>query len=127
MFDFEHKAVYLAGPMAGRKDGNRAEFAAAESTLYSLGARFVFNPCEYYRRGNSLPEWPRCEFIRHNLHMLTGGRPHRPNFDVLVLLDGWAHSDGAKAERSCAELCNIPILSLKDIDAAQIRAFWEDA
>lgn len=118
-------AIYLSGPMAARKDNNRAEFAEAEAMLYSLGARFVFNPCEYYRTRGKLPDWPTCEFMRHDLNMLTGGRLHKPNFDMVVLLDGWEYSLGSKAECMCAELCGMCIHTLKEIKADQVRAFWE--
>ena len=119
------KAIYLSGPMTGRKDFNRAEFAEAEAALYNLGARFVFNPCEYYRKDDELPDWSRYEFMRRDLNMLTGGPPHKPNFDMVVLLNGWERSKGSKAERICAEASGICVHTLKKIEADQIRAFWE--
>ena len=119
------KAIYLSGPMAGMPELNRAAFASAEAALYNLGARFVFNPCEHYRKDDALPDWLPCEFMRHDLNMLTGGAPHRPNFDMMVLLDGWEHSGGAKVERTCAEAIGMRIHTLKEIEADQIRAFWE--
>ena len=126
MISLDHKAVYLSGPMSELPDYNRAAFAQAEKELYALGAWYVFNPCEYWRAdGNTLPDWSYADFMRADLHMLTSGTPGKRQFDLVVLLDGYASSRGARLEASVAEACNILSLTLAEIRKRQLKDFWE--
>lgn len=125
MINLNGAAIYLSGPMAGSLYYNRAGFAEAEAMLYNLGARIVFNPCEHYRKGGKLPDWSTYECMRRNLSILTGGASHKPNFDMMVLLDGWEYSKGSNAERMCAEVIGMHIHTLREIEADQTMAFWE--
>lgn len=76
--------VYLAGPMSGLPDFNRAAFNAAERMLRELGCN-VLNPA---RQPDGL-EYE--EYMRRGLADVEAA-------NVIVLLPGWNHSPGAIRE-----------------------------
>lgn len=123
MSEVKDKTVYLSGPMTGVADHNREAFQFAEIDLYMMGARYVFNPCEHWRRENGeLPDWLTYQdYMRKDLHMLTRG-----NFDVLVLLDDFVHSKGAQVERTVAHACGIKVRTLAELEGECTRDFWTD-
>lgn len=76
--------VYIAGPMTGKPDGNRAAFYAAEKRLRSEGF-IVLNPA-------ILPDGlEHHQYMVMTLAMLEQA-------DAIWLLDGWEHSTGARQE-----------------------------
>lgn len=102
------KTVYLSGPMDGKPDLNRAAFAEAESAAYDNGADWVFNPCEYFRIKDQMPDWPRKMFMQHDMRALLDA-------DVLVALDGADESKGARLEMMVAQACGIEIMRASDL------------
>lgn len=101
------RLVYLSGPMRGVPDFNRPAFAEAEELCRRLGSGFVFNPCEQWREGGKLPDWPRREFMRRDFRFLTSGE-----VGVVVALDGFLESVGSKHELEVAVDCGIPVTTM---------------
>lgn len=102
------KTVYLSGPMDGKPDLNRAAFAEAESAAYDNGADWVFNPCEYFRIKDQMPDWPRGKFMLHDMRALLDA-------DVLVALDDADESRGARLEMMVAQACGIEVVRASDL------------
>ena len=102
------KTVYLSGAMDGKPDLNRAAFAEEESAAYDQGADWVFNPCEYYRIKDQMPDWPRGKFMRNDMRALLDA-------DVLVALDDADESRGARLEMMVAQACGIEIMRASDL------------
>lgn len=85
--------VYLSGPMTGKPDWGRAAFNAAEEKYRRLGYK-VLNPA-------ILPTDLRAEaYMPICLAMLREA-------DVIVMLEGWEMSTGARMERRYAEYLKI--------------------
>lgn len=91
----KRRRVYIAGPMSGCHDLNRAAFADAEEALQGDGV----NPhqvCEV--RG--LTKYEDC--MRADLRALL-------SCDAVLMLPGWEQSRGARHEHETAMICGIPI------------------
>lgn len=117
-----YRRVYIAGPMTGLPDYNRAAFAEAEAMLAgTCDAAEVINPNELWRDADgSVPRWPREKFMRLDLGTLVN------RADTVVLLDGWESSPGACVERAAAEACGIGVRTLADVQREAIAEFWRD-
>ena len=113
-YDFEGKVVYLSGPMTGRPDWNRDEFARVTAALLQRGAARVHNPAHSAPVNGERPkghEHYMLEALRRlTEYVVREGHEHEPWFDALVLLDGWPDSDGSIAERVVAEACGIDVV-----------------
>ena len=110
------KNVFLSGPMSGMPDLNRDAFARAEARVRELGARVVFNPCEWWRQGGEQPDWTSEQFMRADLHLLTASVDGvTPTFDVLVALPGHRQRAGSRAEVMAAEMSGITLVRYSDL------------
>lgn len=89
--------VYLAGPMRGKPDLNRAAFAEAAARLRGLGLT-VFSPAEADEQSDNSDI--RAVF-RRDVDALLG-------CDMVVMLPGWEQSRGAVAERALAKAVGMP-------------------
>ena len=79
-----HPIIYIAGPMKGLKNANRAAFAEAAERLRNLGY-IVLNPAV-------LPVgMPPDHYMPICLAMVQAA-------DIICMLDGWGRSDGANIE-----------------------------
>lgn len=106
------RVVYLSGPMSGIRDYNRPAFAKAMRRAYALGARYVFNPCEYWGHYDRSGEW----YMRHDLHVLTRCLDESGTaFDVLLALPGYMRSNGARCEVLVARACGIEVVRYSDL------------
>lgn len=93
---------YLAGPMRGEEDLGRAHFAAVEAKLKTHDNVHVINPA-------ILPtDWPDRAYMPVCLAMLDQA-------DVVVMLNGWEESQGARVEREYAVMCEKMIINEDDI------------
>jgi hypothetical protein len=108
--------AYVAGPMRGYPEFNFPAFYRATSLLREQGWE-VFNPAEHdvesgavkitdpgYLTGDveGLPGFDFRAAMRWDTARITEA-------DAIVLLPGWQHSTGAKAERSLAEMLGLDI------------------
>lgn len=98
------KTCYISGPMEGVENLNRDEFNAMERRLRDMGARVVYNPIRLSafasdgKRGMS-----REEIMRQDISDLMA-------CDMVVMLDGWEHSRGAKLEHEVAVQLGIRVV-----------------
>ena len=96
---------YIAGPMTGRPEWGRPEFALAEKTLRDLGFK-VINP-------GCLPvDLPGEVYMPICLAMLQQA-------DAVVMLPGWADSEGARLEFAFARKCGKPVSEYAAYTAAK--------
>ena len=110
--DLTDKRVFLSGPMSGLPDYNRDAFIEAERKCYEAGASFVFNPAVHWGHSDKPREW----YMRRDLNWLTvSGSNDSPAFGVMVQLEGWAGSDGARIEHQVAQACGIPCASVLEV------------
>lgn len=96
--------LYIAGPMTGYPDYNRAAFHNAELALRAKGFDIV-NPATTPEPCGD-PEWrcwTRASIARMLAHDVTG----------VALLPGWAASAGATLEHSIASALGLPALALE--------------
>lgn len=88
--------AYIAGPMSGKDGFNFEAFNKCESWLDCNTKYTIFNPAkegDLDRDGN--PTKQRHEYLRRAFKELS-------QCDVIVLLDGWKDSSGARAELRAA-------------------------
>lgn len=117
----EGKRVYLSGPMTGKPHYNVDQFAIAEAIcVKEHGAMVVYNPAAAWVNEN-LPSGKHLtheDYMRTSIHELTrwGATRGASFYQYLVLLDGWAESEGAKLEYQVARACGIQVIDLCDIE-----------
>lgn len=110
--DLEDRRVFLSGPVTGYdRETTVARFASAAIKCHGAGASYVFNPTEAVAASAS-HETAMCRCI-NELSMWDFER-NESFYDVLIQLDGWEDSEGARTECAVAQACGIPI-----------RGFWE--
>lgn len=93
--------VYLSGPISGLPYDNHPAFNAAASQLRDLGLT-VFNPAENF--GGDATR-TRAEYMRLDVAALLDSR-------MIVMLDGWTASKGAKLKVAIAGEIDVPIRTL---------------
>jgi hypothetical protein len=105
--------AYIAGPVSGMPDGNRAAFAKAAADLESIGWT-VINPTTNPDNGSALEE----------AGILRGGYARGPAYreimrtcfqqvleaDCVFVLPGWGYSHGATREVFLARTAGIPVV-----------------
>lgn len=106
----EGESIYIAGPMTGIEDFNRAAFAKAAERLSAEGWT-VYDPVvigELYGTAEDLEADPEllAKVIKAELGFVARA-------DAIYLLDGWERSVGAKRELLVALGCGLEILTEK--------------
>ncbi|WP_286753903.1 MULTISPECIES: DUF4406 domain-containing protein [Sphingobacterium] len=101
----EKPIVYIAGPVSGQPDLNRQAFYAAQEELNALGfdARNPHDFCIGIKSTD--PSDPK--FYKRGFQVLT-------ECTDILLLDGWAYSNGAHVERDAAVLFKLGIFESID-------------
>ena len=94
--------LYIAGPMTGRPDYNRAAFNTAAQHLHAAGYE-VYNPAAIRLEEDA--KW--IDYMRHALRLLSV-------VDGVALLDGWEDSRGASIEHGIATALDLPTKPFKD-------------
>ena len=117
----EGKKVYLSGPMTGKPHYNVDQFAIAEAICRKeCGATTVYNPAAAWvnERLPSGVQPTHEDYMRISIHELTrrGVTPNSIFYQHLVLLDGWAESEGARLEYQVARACGIQVIDLCDVE-----------
>ena len=107
--------VYAAGPMTGLPKHNFPAFFKAEQRLKKLGYRVV-NPArmdveagELTRDGRLIKQLSVRQIVKRDIDAII------EKCDCILLLPGWKHSKGARAERAVAEWLGLSILSYRQI------------
>lgn len=100
--EFGKCRVYIAGPITGMPDYNRAAFMAAEKELIKIGYR-VFNPVA---PGPDYPGLPRHVHLKRDIIELT-------RCDCVALLPGYKGSF-AETEVNVALGLGLPVFHLKE-------------
>lgn len=91
--------IYLAGPMSGRPDYNRAAFTTAASDLRTEG-HFVLNPQDTTPPGDTRT-YRNCMSV--DLSWICA------HADCIALLPGWEASKGARVEVELAKCLGLEI------------------
>jgi hypothetical protein len=100
------KRIYIAGPMCGVKDFNRAAFTEHAARLRALGWA-VENPVEIGGRFGTLEEIDADTILLRRL--VAFEIETLKTCDALFLLAGWEFSAGTRAEIAAAIAANLPI------------------
>lgn len=97
------KRIYLSGPMSGIENHNFPAFNAEAARLRALGYS-VINPAEV--NPDTSMSWHEC--LRVDIKLLC-------DCDMLALLPGWEHSNGAHLELHIAHRLGMYITSSERI------------
>ena len=88
--------VYIAGPMTGLPDYNRAAFYLAADNLKKQG--HIPKHTAWMVDGLD-----RADYMRNSIELML-------TCDAIFLLNGWKDSLGAKVEKSIADVCGLQII-----------------
>lgn len=117
------KRVYLSGPMTGHDGLNVRSFDHASSICRSLGATRVYNPCHAgIDKGVSHEDamlFSIRTLVRPGVEDVACTRPGgvpASGIDMVVTLDGWQKSEGARLEVIVARACGIPVVRLDELE-----------
>lgn len=88
--------IYIAGPMSGKEDFNRAAFNAAAKALAAKGWQPI-NPVDVERLMPCEGEDGKVDAVSLQRLMFVEREIVR-NVDAICLLDGWEESKGAREE-----------------------------
>lgn len=110
--------AYIAGPMRGHEHYNYPAFDAAAELLRAQGHE-VFNPAENDRQnGFDAMGLQGHEAAEHGFDLRIALKEDLAwicdNADAVVVLDGWCHSRGAKAEVALADALGLPVHFIND-------------
>jgi hypothetical protein len=101
--------VYISGPMTGIKDHNFPAFFEAAADLRTMGFS-VINPAEINHIGK-----PYNDCLKEDIKALC-------DCDVIALLPGWEHSNGAHLELHIAHRIGIKIVTYGELLVSGKRA-----
>ena len=108
--------IYIAGPMRNIKDFNFPAFFDAERQLRSHGHE-VYNPARADLDADAFdPTTDKAESMRHYMRR---DLPAVLDCDIVVMLDGWQDSKGARLERRVALDCGIEVKSFHEFICGQ--------
>lgn len=99
------KRIYIAGPMTGKPDLNRAEFKKAEGFVWesSNGTSLSVNPHDIAE----MECWDEETSLRQIASVLLGDLV---SCDAIYMLRGWQDSKGATAEHAVAKWIGLEII-----------------
>lgn len=127
----EKLSVFISGPMSDDPHNHICEFLDAHRRLNQLGAARVYDPALKWAEqvGRGLERDMSHEYyMRECIHELTrcGYGPYEgadfdtveipPFYDLMVQLDGWQESNGAKLECIVAMACGIEVVEISGLD-----------
>lgn len=121
-YDLKDKRVFLSGPMTGRPSYNVTEFALAHSKCKLAGAKAIYDPAQaWLLEPQSVSErksHARC--MRECLCELSMPTTCRTEtYDVLVQLDGWQESEGARCEAVVAAALDMDVVPISEIEVPE--------
>ncbi len=99
MTDQKPKIAYISGPMRGKAGFNYEAFNMVAHCLRNC-RYIVINPADNF---GGISSYQHKTYMRHDFH-------HVLQSDLIVVLDGWEQSEGAKAEVLVGQQIGIPIL-----------------
>jgi hypothetical protein len=88
--------IYIAGPMTGLPDYNRAAFYLAADNLKEQG--HIPKHTAWMVDGLD-----RADYMRNSIELML-------TCDAIFLLNGWKDSLGSKVEKSIADVCGLQII-----------------
>lgn len=118
----EGKTCFLSGPMTGIEHYNVCEFARANAILKELGARRVYNPALMWlnERSDISGERTHEDYMLDCLHELTRRDfTGKPTYQVMVQLQGWKESDGARCEHVTASCIGILCVEMTELEESE--------
>lgn len=92
--------IYLSGPMTGYPEFNYPAFRKAAKVLRDYGFK-VFDPSECFGGDTTLT---KEVYMKTDIKAVLEA-------DLVVTLEGWEDSSGAKLEVEVAQACGIPVTS----------------
>lgn len=111
---------YLAGPMTGKPDFNRAAFLKAAERLRGWGYD-VLSPVEtdvlVYGSWEEAIKHPWKEHLARDISIV-------PTCDTIALMPGWEDSSGANLELNIARVFGLTVISAEDGDVIHETVLW---
>ncbi|MDR1190305.1 MAG: DUF4406 domain-containing protein [Verrucomicrobiales bacterium] len=106
------RKVFICGPMTGLPEFNYPAFFAAEETLRELGFR-VFNPARSLdgTADAGRTDLPWEFYLSKSIPMLCAA-------DMVLVLDGWEDSKGARLELEIARQLRKPLQTVGNLRAS---------
>lgn len=127
---------YIAGPMAGYPEKNRASFQFAEDMLekvYGILTPNIFNPIRIKAHDHGETPCPGRKVSEYDPH--SAECYYRTDLFVMlecdhaVFLPGWPASVGARLEMQVASACGLEILFMDTKDGVLLDSMgmmWQD-
>lgn len=118
------KRIFIAGPMTGLPEFNYPAFddAAHRIKLTHVGAN-VINPADNHGRQTNLPRWKYIHQTLGQIRELAILQISTPDDAMIVVLDGWTKSPGARLEVEAAHQLGLDIYHLECI----LDPHWESS
>lgn len=110
--------IYLAGPMRGYKEFNFPTFMKVSAKLRKMGYE-VYNPAERDIKEDGFnPKKDKAKTLKHYMYY---DLPAVCASDIVVVLDGWEYSEGARLEVHVARECGISVFSVDTVLKSKIK------
>lgn len=94
--------AYICGPITGFPGLNIDEFRAVEKLLTEMGYSCTV-PHDLFE-GIDTAEYLHSDYMQKCLDEIKSG-----NYDYMIVLNGWQHSEGARMEIKCADNMGITV------------------
>ncbi len=121
-YDVKGKNVFISGPMTGIPHYNVEKFAAVHAELKEAGAKRIYDPAIEWLLNEYEDKGHEC-YMRKSTRLLADTRVgNKPVYDVVVVLDGWGNSKGARAEIEVAKACGVDVIytvPTKEVEEAE--------
>lgn len=103
------RRTYIAGPMTGYPDFNRAKFAEAAKYVQEVVGWEVATPVEMSEERGK--DWSKPDTLQERYDHLRGDIAYliHPRTTDIVMLDGWKASAGARVELEVARAVGLTI------------------
>lgn len=111
------RRIYLAGPMTGLPEFNYPAFNSAAEILRENRKNYVINPAENFNGHTGHERWI---YIDESVDQIQGLAKLNYSSEIdcmVVTLDGWAESSGARLEVDLAHQLGLPVYELNCVFA----------
>lgn len=118
------KRIYIAGPMTGLPGWNFPAFDDAADRLHGQRDVVIINPADNFGRQTDLPRWRYISKSLDQINALARVSYAAPGSEcMIIVLDGWQNSSGARLEVEAAHQLGLDIYQLECV----LDPHWESS